>query len=517
LKNGKITIGSRGSDLALWQAHYTRDLLEALGLEVEIRIIKTKGDQIQHLSFNKMEGKGFFTKELEDALLAGEIDLAVHSHKDLPTVQPDGLCIAGVSYREDCSETILVRPESSDTTRTFGIRKGGIVGTSSLRRKSQLENRRNDLEIRDLRGNVPTRIEKLRRGDYDAIVLASAGLNRLKANLDDLVREIVPPHDFIPAAAQGVLAYQTRSDDQQTIAWIAQISREDISNQIEAERTILNRMEGGCQLPLGVYCQPVPGELQLWASLQPMDGSAFRRIFVRADSAAILAEKALSALRRKEHRSVYISRDETEAKNFIKQVSTYGYTVHAVSTLKYETIEVRYMPFTDWIFFSSRRGVQHFFGQQLLAPSTAMIGAIGSGTATALNEIGISPDFTGSDGDTRETARAFAAIARGRDILFPGAEKGLRSIQQELEPLAKVIDLPVYRSIPTVIPAIHADIFVFTSPSAFEAFVSANGLPSGQLVAMGRATLDAIRAKELGAEIPPMTSEQSLADLVCGL
>src|SRR5690606_31043653 len=146
-----------------------------------------------------------------------------------------------------------------------------------------------------------------------------------------------------------------------------------------------------------------------------------------------LAARALQALNRKEAKTVYISRDAGESEKFIRQVNAYGYTVHAISPLRYETIEVGYMPFTDWIFFSSRRGVIHFFEQDLIAPATAKIAAIGSGTAAALREFGINPDFTGFDGDTKETAKAFAAIAKGRDVLFPGTDGGLRTIQQELE------------------------------------------------------------------------------------
>ena len=153
----KITIGSRGSDLALWQAHHVKNRLEQLGAEVTIKIIKTQGDRIQHLSFDKMEGKGFFTKEIEAALLAEEIDLAVHSHKDLETTQPQGLIIAAVSEREDPSELILVRKECVDLNQPLDFKEGAIVGTSSARRKSQLLNIRPDIQIKDLRGNVPPR------------------------------------------------------------------------------------------------------------------------------------------------------------------------------------------------------------------------------------------------------------------------------------------------------------------------------------------------------------------------
>jgi hydroxymethylbilane synthase len=169
----KIVIGSRGSDLALWQAYHVKAQLENLGCKVELKIIKTQGDIIQHLSFDKMEGKGFFTKEIEAALLDKSIDLAVHSHKDLETNPPKGLVIAAVSEREDPADLLLIRKTSIDPTQQWGLKSKAIVGTSSARRKSQVLRFRPDIELKDLRGNVPTRIQKLRDQNYDAILTLS--------------------------------------------------------------------------------------------------------------------------------------------------------------------------------------------------------------------------------------------------------------------------------------------------------------------------------------------------------
>ncbi|MEC8603971.1 MAG: hydroxymethylbilane synthase, partial [Bacteroidota bacterium] len=177
--SAKIKIGSRGSDLALWQANFVKNQLENLGQEVEINIIKTKGDKIQHLSFDKIEGKGFFTKEIEQALLEKKVDLAVHSHKDLETNSPSGLSVVAVSEREDPSELLLINKDAVDHTQLWDLKKGAIVGTSSARRKSQMLFFREDVTIKDLRGNVPTRVKKLKNGNYDAILLAYAGVSRL--------------------------------------------------------------------------------------------------------------------------------------------------------------------------------------------------------------------------------------------------------------------------------------------------------------------------------------------------
>ena len=251
----KIVIGSRGSDLALWQANHVRKQLEDLGHEIEIKVIVTQGDAIQHLSFDKLEGKGFFTKEIETALLEGTIDLAVHSHKDLETNPPKGLMIAAVSEREDPSELLLISKSKVDLTQEWNLVEKGIIGTSSARRKSQVIRFRPDLEIKDLRGNVPTRIQKLRDGNYDAILLAKAGVDRLQLDLSDFHVEVLDPTVVIPAPAQGVLALQIREIDTKLFDILQQINYPEVAQRIAVERKVLNLLEGGCQLPLGVYCE----------------------------------------------------------------------------------------------------------------------------------------------------------------------------------------------------------------------------------------------------------------------
>ena len=249
-----IRIGSRGSDLALWQANHVKDQLTILGCTVEIIVITTKGDAIQDLSFDKLEGKGFFTKEIEQALLNKEIDLAVHSHKDLETEQPEGLLIAAVSEREDPSDLLLIRKEKVDTEQLWELAENSIIGTSSARRKSQVTGFRPDAIIHDLRGNVPTRIQKLREGKYDAILLAKAGVDRLKINLSEFHVEVLDPQEFVPAPAQGVLALQIREEDEALLEILKNLNHSEVQEQIQVERKVLNLLQGGCQLPLGVYC-----------------------------------------------------------------------------------------------------------------------------------------------------------------------------------------------------------------------------------------------------------------------
>ena len=251
--NQHIRIGTRGSDLALWQANFVKGELEKLACTVEIKIIKTQGDLIQDLSFDKLEGKGFFTKEIEEALIANEIDLAVHSHKDLETSSPEGLMIAAVSDRENPAELLLIRKEAHAPNETWELKKNAVIGSSSARRKSQVLALRPDLQLKDLRGNVPTRIDKLRKGEYDAILLAKAGVNRLGLDLEDLIQINLSPREFVPAPSQGVLGYQIRTDDVDLSLLLRNLNNEKIENEIKVERKVLQLMNGGCQLPLGVY------------------------------------------------------------------------------------------------------------------------------------------------------------------------------------------------------------------------------------------------------------------------
>jgi hydroxymethylbilane synthase len=278
MEKKKVIIGSRGSDLALWQAHFMQDQLKSVGHESEIIIIKTKGDKVQHLSFDKIEGKGFFTKEIEDQLLDGSIDVAVHSMKDLPTSSPDGLRIAATSYRENPSDTILVLNDSFDATQPFRLKKGTLVGTSSARRKAQLKDLNPDIMIEDIRGNVPTRIQKLREGQFGAIILATAGLNRLEIDLSEFDVVQMHPREFVPAPAQGVLAYQTRSEDIEMRKIIAQIADVDVARSTNVERKVLQMMDGGCHLPLGVYCeQDQLGNYHAWGAMaNDVDGQVIR-------------------------------------------------------------------------------------------------------------------------------------------------------------------------------------------------------------------------------------------------
>lgn len=244
--NRKLIIGTRGSQLAMWQANHIKDRLAAAGIDSELKVIKTQGDIIQHLRLDKLEGKGFFTKELEEELLSSTIDLAVHSHKDLPTVNPPGLIIAAVSERESPAELLIVLKDCVDIKKRLSLKHNATVGTSSNRRKAQLLSLRPDLEFDDLRGNLQTRIQKLRDENYDAIILAKAGVERIDMDLSEFYVEEIPPVELIPAPAQGVLAIQIRESDQELYEALQVIHNKEVAEVIAIERKVLNLFDAGC-------------------------------------------------------------------------------------------------------------------------------------------------------------------------------------------------------------------------------------------------------------------------------
>lgn len=292
-----LRIGTRGSKLALWQAEFTQAELTRFGVDSELVVIKTQGDVIQHLSFDKLEGKGFFTKEIEDALLRGEVDLAVHSMKDLPTSAPEGLVITAVSYRDNPADWLLIRPEAYAPGEIFKLKKGAVVGTSAARRKAQLLDFRPDADLKDIRGNVPTRLEKLRQGAFDAIFLAAAGVSRLALELSGLEVVELNPREFVPAPAQGVLAWQTNRNDLETRRILKRIHHPEISACTNVERRVLQLLDGGCQLPLGVHClRDETGNFHAFAACE-IEGQ-MRRTRLSSSTSFGMAEKLVDALKK---------------------------------------------------------------------------------------------------------------------------------------------------------------------------------------------------------------------------
>ena len=492
--NKKIIIGSRGSDLALWQANHVKERLTKAGFECSISIIKTQGDKIQNLSFDKLEGKGFFTKELEEALLDGSIDLAVHSHKDLPTSSPEKLCIAAVSEREDPSEILLINKNAVDEKQLWNLKKNASVGTSSARRKTQLLAFRNDLITSDLRGNVPTRIQKLREGQYDAIMLAAAGVERLQIELNEFVVEKLDPKQFVPAPAQGVLALQTRENDIELIEALQVIHQKEVAAKINVERKVLNLFDGGCQLPLGVYCEKSFDDeenpiFKVWVSKASDAHKAPIYTYYEKPETEHFAQEIVAHLKAVKPSKVFITRNLQNHHLLSSSLTAQGFEVNGISLITFNTIVIKNMPQTDWIFFSSKHAVENFFKQKPLI-TNQKFGAIGKSTADAIRKFGRRAEFIGQSTDTKTIGKQFAARVGSATVLFPVAKGSMRSVQNQFVKKDQTFDVNVYETIEhsnSKLP--DADILIFTSPSNVNAFFMVNKVEAHhKIIAMGGAT-----------------------------
>lgn len=262
-----LRIGSRGSLLALWQANFVRDKLAAQGVEADIVIIKTSGDRFQQGNVGQIGLKGVFIKELEDALLEGRVDLAVHSMKDVPTEVPSGLTFPAILERQDVRDCLVARDGSTLSELPTGAR----VGTSSLRRAAQLRRHRPDLRLMELRGNVDTRLRKLEQGDYDGIVLAKAGLDRL--GWSGRISEVIPPEISLPAVGQGAIGVESRGDEREVLGTLTTMDHPETRTTVAAERALLAELEGGCQVPLGAWARFEGSQLLIDACVLSPDGA----------------------------------------------------------------------------------------------------------------------------------------------------------------------------------------------------------------------------------------------------
>jgi hydroxymethylbilane synthase len=282
-----LRIGTRGSLLAKWQADFVRkQLFAATGAEAEIVIIKTTGDRMQQAPLTQIGGKGVFIKELEDALLEETVDLAVHSVKDIPTETPSRLCFPAVCRRDDVRDCVV----STNGATLSNLRKGARVGTSSLRRQAQVRHIWPDLDVRELRGNVDTRLRKVESGEYDAIILAKAGLDRL--GWSQRITETLDPEVFMPAVGQGAIAVQARVNDAEAADALAKLDDAETRSAIICERALLAKLQGGCQVPVGAWARFERGELVLEACVCSVDGVQYvkQRATAAPDQAAELGE-----------------------------------------------------------------------------------------------------------------------------------------------------------------------------------------------------------------------------------
>ena len=519
---GKLIIGSRGSDLALWQANYAKEKLLSIGIESELKIIKTQGDKILNLRLDKLEGKGFFTKELEEELLAGVIDLAVHSYKDLPTISPPGLIIACATEREDPAEILLILKDCVDIGQNLSLKKGAIVGTSSNRRKAQLLALRPDLNVENLRGNISTRIQKLKDENYDAILLAKAGINRLGLDLSEFHLEVIDTTELVPAPAQGALAIQIRASDTELFNKLQKLHHPETAETIAVERKVLNLFEGGCHMPLGCYCKKEKNQFEVWISKAQNDEDFPNRLFLRAESTEGLAEKIVAKFseNRKHPSKVFISKKIGEHSYFRKAMAKNQIEIDARSLIRTLPVVNALAPFylknIDWIFFNSRNSVEYFFKLNPKLPKKTKFGVMGRGSKNTLRKFGYLADFVGENGDINKVGLAFSKLVSRQTVLFPRAQDSLQSIRNLLEIETKVVDLPIYQTVVKEnINGTSADVLIFTSPSNVEAYLAKNLLePSQQVIAIGNSTGKKFDEMGIKYTLPYSPDEIGLAEAV---
>lgn len=479
-------IGTRGSDLALWQAHHVRDLIAAAGGTSEIIVLSTQGDREQVQSFEKLEGKGFFTKEIEDALLEGRIDIAVHSHKDLETQQPPGLTIAAVPARASQRDTLLIQEDQHVAAPWLPLAPGATVGTSSVRRRDQLLLLRPDLNILALRGNVPTRVKRLQEGRYDAIVLADAGLDRLDLSLDGVVRHSLDPQSFVPAPAQGALALQMREADPK-ISFLAAMTHPTAESGVRSERNVLRALEGGCQLPFGAHWNEEKNQLRCF--LQSPTGP--RRVL------APNSQSALSQLSTPHAFRVHVTRAPRTNSVLHRLAKGSGASLIEVPLIEVHPLANPEVPESwssssqDWVWLGSPGACEAAQAWLQKHPQTR-IAVPGNGTAEALdtalfNRLG----YVGNG----HPAEAWHAFARDRSpkehVAIPHGTYSLKrwntgKTSASLHAWTHYEPLPASQAVP------QADVVCFTSPSNVNTWQAE---APQKIVAIGPTTAAALSAK----------------------
>jgi len=488
-----ITFGSRGSQLALCQSRMVaRMLREATGIDCRIEVIETRGDRIIDQPLPEIGGKGLFTAELEEALRSGSIDVAVHSMKDLPVADPDGLIVGAVPQRLDPVDVLVYDPAWADQQRPeLPLRDGCPVGTSSHRRHGALQRLRPDLEFRDIRGNVPTRVDKVRRGDYGAAVFAAAGLDRLELPLDGLLRFELPVELCTPAPSQGALAVQCRADDQRVRTLLARLHDPVAALCADTERDVLQRLGGGCSMPLGVLVTTTDDRYRLQAAFysKPDNGTntaAGLFLDLRGSSPSQLAERVAAEWRGLidaplRDRQVILLRPDGHGGDLGAALTIAGASVRNVALTRIVPIEGVRFGAADLegrvLAFTSSRAVELFCAAaEGIDLQGLAVFAGGPATAASANRYGMIATCPSNGNGGKALADCIlAAEVRATDVLFPCAADRHPDLEQLLRRAdTKVTPVPVYKTelIPQVEVAATADtVVVFTSPSAVRAYL----------------------------------------------
>jgi len=464
----RVVIGSRGSELALAQSRHMAACLSAIAPDVEvvIEIITTKGDKITDIPLAKIGGKGLFTKELETALLDGSVDLAVHSLKDLPTVLPEGLALAAVPLREDPRDALI----SARGETWSALPQGARVGTSSLRRKVQLLAVRPDLQIVDLRGNVPTRLKKLHAEGLDAIVLACAGLIRL--GLADHITQALPPEVMLSAVGQGALGLETRADDAPLLALLARLHDVATFAEVSAERALLRALGGGCQTPVAAVGRAVGDELTLYACIASGTGDQVLRLEQRGHvndaealgreaAAQFLRDGALPLIQRAvrvavhgdaplQGRKIVVTRARTQSVGLADELAALGAEVLALPTIEIHPLSPTPLAVPgpdDWVVFTSVNGVEHYLRcldpAQRAALQLANVCAVGPATAAALQHAGVPVHLTPKDYVAESLVEALSTLEgglAGKRFVLPHGNLARPLLPEALRAAGAIVD-----------------------------------------------------------------------------
>ena len=540
-----MKIGTRGSELALWQARHVRALLqEAAGVECELVVIKTSGDRDLDTPFVGMEGKGFFTKEIEDALLAHQIDIAVHSLKDLQTIMPDGLMLGAVPERADRRDVLLIRPDAFDRSLPLRIKSGAKVGTSSARRVAQLRFLRPDLDVEPLRGNVPTRVRKLSLGRYDAILAAAAGLDRLELSLDQFNVYRLPEMLVLPAPGQGALGIQIRADDPVARDLIARLDHPEIREIVAIEREVLRLLEGGCQLALGTAAEKTPSGVRLAAFLGNDDFAHPRHVVIGGKDKDNVVSTCVSYLRGEKRlagrtANVWITREPQRAGSFVEPLERRAQVTAVPTFLAVEAgdralqhVYLGRLASYDWVFFTSRVTVHEFARllreHKVQFGAATRIAAVGAKTASAVHDAGWRVDFIADVPDASALAEQFGQEHKGLigKVLFPCGQAASKELEGGLPDGVSQFDRMVcydmarHPELNSVVAGLaDPEAIAFTSPQAARFLLSARPLSAVTVpVSIGQATTEALL--QLGCPIVYETLDRSLeglAEVINGL
>ncbi len=534
----KVRIGTRGSDLALWQAHHVKSLLERAGAKVDILVLKTKGDLIDNVPLSKVEGKAFFTAEIERALLDREVDIAVHSHKDLPTEMTPGLVIAAVPPRATHNERLLVRPDAYDEAAPFlPLKLGARVGTSAPRRLEQLRTLRPDLAVLDLRGNVPTRVRKAREGVYDAVVLAAAGLDRLQLATDGLVAVDLPIETFVPAPAQGALAIQVRADDAPVYELCRGVMHDEATERaIAAERSLLSGAGGGCSLPLAAAVQRDSSGASFVAhgflgAGHPKGAPHARWVVAHGKSPEEAMKIVLGELvAARPTRTgplcglkVALAGSAHDGSQLGERLAALGADVTAERVIDVEPLHgVDLAAFLakartgDVVAVTSRQAARMLAGHKFAAG--VRFAAVGKASARELADAGFEAAWVG-EGGARELASRIE-VPHGAKVLWPCAQDALTDLPEALRARGVALEqLAIYRTklVHGVALARDVDVRVYMSPSAVEAALAwerANPARSTLRFGLGGTTAAALKSAGLDAVQPSCNTLSITEELV---